>query len=199
MRHSRHDRACPGHRRLSCLTAAMLTPEVVDGRPSPAMTMLVPERPDDLGAQMVRAALAKVPELDPHDIDDLMLGCSEPAGTSGYNLARVVSVLAGFDHLPGPRSTATAPRACRPAGWRCTRSRPARETCSSPPGSRRAARPQGHRRRHAGHPQRRLRRRGGQDRRPRPGRLRLVRSARRRRAARHLHHDGPDGREPGAS
>ena len=30
-----------------------------------------------------------------------MLGCSEPAGTSGYNLARVVSVLAGLDHLPG--------------------------------------------------------------------------------------------------
>ena len=58
-------------------------------------------RPDDLGAQMVTAALAKVPELDPRDIDDLMLGCSEPAGTSGYNLARVVSVLAGFDHLPG--------------------------------------------------------------------------------------------------
>jgi acetyl-CoA C-acetyltransferase len=58
-------------------------------------------RPDDLGAQMVQAALAKVPELDPRDIDDLMLGCSEPAGTSGYNLARVVSVLAGFDHLPG--------------------------------------------------------------------------------------------------
>ena len=58
-------------------------------------------RPDDLGAQILQAALAKVPELDPRDIDDLMLGCSEPAGTSGYNLARVVSVLAGFDHLPG--------------------------------------------------------------------------------------------------
>ena len=58
-------------------------------------------RPDDLGALVVKAALAKVPELDPRDIEDLMLGCSEPAGTSGYNLARVVSVLAGFDHLPG--------------------------------------------------------------------------------------------------
>ena len=58
-------------------------------------------RPDDLGAQMVKAALGKVPALDPRDIDDLMLGCSEPAGTAGYNLARVVAVLAGFDHLPG--------------------------------------------------------------------------------------------------
>ena len=58
-------------------------------------------RPDDLAVQIVAAALAKVPQLDPCDIDDLMLGCAEPAGTSGYNLARVVSVLAGFDHLAG--------------------------------------------------------------------------------------------------
>ena len=58
-------------------------------------------RSDDLAAQIVTAALAKVPQLDPSDIDDLMLGCAEPAGVSGYNLARVVSVLAGFDHLPG--------------------------------------------------------------------------------------------------
>ena len=37
-------------------------------------------RPDDLTAQMVHAALAKVPALDPHDIDDLMLGCGLPGG-----------------------------------------------------------------------------------------------------------------------
>lgn len=58
-------------------------------------------RPDDLVVQMVHAALAKVPELDPSVIDDLMLGCGQPAGESGHNLARVVSVMAGFDHLPG--------------------------------------------------------------------------------------------------
>ncbi|MBL7501988.1 acetyl-CoA C-acetyltransferase [Frankia sp. CNm7] len=58
-------------------------------------------RPDDLVAQMVRAALAKVPELDPREIDDLMLGCGQPAGASGFNLARVVAVLTGMDHLPG--------------------------------------------------------------------------------------------------
>jgi acetyl-CoA C-acetyltransferase len=58
-------------------------------------------RPDDLTVQMVRAALAKVPELDPHEIDDLVLGCGQPAGESGHNLARVVAVLAGMDHLPG--------------------------------------------------------------------------------------------------
>ncbi|MCR1784897.1 acetyl-CoA C-acetyltransferase [Nocardioides carbamazepini] len=58
-------------------------------------------RPDDLAAQMVRAALAKVPELDPREVDDLMLGTAQPAGEGGYNLGRAVGVLAGMDHLPG--------------------------------------------------------------------------------------------------
>jgi len=58
-------------------------------------------RPDDLATQMVAAALAKVPELDPTDIDDLMLGCGQPAGQSGFNIARVVAVQLGYDFLPG--------------------------------------------------------------------------------------------------
>jgi len=58
-------------------------------------------RPDDLAAQMVTAALAKVPQLDPADISDLMLGCGLPGGEQGFNMARVVTVLAGYDHLPG--------------------------------------------------------------------------------------------------
>lgn len=58
-------------------------------------------RPDDLAMQMVHAALAKVPQLDPVDVVDLMLGCAQPAGESGHNLARVVAVQLGFDHLPG--------------------------------------------------------------------------------------------------
>ncbi len=58
-------------------------------------------RPDDLTVQMLRAALAKVPELDVRDIVDLHLGVGQPAGESGYNLGRVVAVQAGMDHLPG--------------------------------------------------------------------------------------------------
>src|SRR3954471_10095887 len=58
-------------------------------------------RADDLTVQMINAALANVPELDPSMIDDLMLGCGQPAGESGHNLARVIAVLAGMDHLPG--------------------------------------------------------------------------------------------------
>jgi acetyl-CoA C-acetyltransferase len=62
---------------------------------------LVNMRPDDLTVQIVRAALEKVPALNPHQIDDLILGCGQPAGESGYNLARVIAVQLGFDFLPG--------------------------------------------------------------------------------------------------
>lgn len=62
-------------------------------------------RPDDLTVQMVRAALDKVPELDPKDITDLMLGCGLPGGEQGFNLGRNVSVLLGYDHLPGTTIT----------------------------------------------------------------------------------------------
>ncbi|NGO70925.1 acetyl-CoA C-acetyltransferase [Streptomyces boncukensis] len=58
-------------------------------------------RPDDLTAGIVRTALDKVPELDPADIDDLMLGCGLPGGEQGHNLGRVVAVQLGMDHLPG--------------------------------------------------------------------------------------------------
>ena len=58
-------------------------------------------RPDDLTVQMVRAALGKIPELDVADIDDLVLGCGQPGGESGFNMGRVVAVLAGLDHVPG--------------------------------------------------------------------------------------------------
>jgi acetyl-CoA C-acetyltransferase len=62
-------------------------------------------RPDDLTAQMVRAALDKVPELDRADVDDLMLGCGLPGGQQGFNMGRVVSVLLGMDQLPGTTIT----------------------------------------------------------------------------------------------
>ncbi|GGK09604.1 acetyl-CoA acetyltransferase [Streptomyces camponoticapitis] len=58
-------------------------------------------RPDNLTATIIQAALAKVPELDPHDIDDLMLGCGLPGGEQGHNLGRIVAVQMGMDHLPG--------------------------------------------------------------------------------------------------
>jgi acetyl-CoA C-acetyltransferase len=62
-------------------------------------------RPDDLTAQMVRAALDKVPNLDPREIDDMYLGCGLPGGESGYNMGRVVATLLGYDHLPAATIT----------------------------------------------------------------------------------------------
>jgi len=58
-------------------------------------------RADDLAAATVRAALAAVPALDPHTIDDIMLGCAQPAGEQGYGMARVVAVMLGLDDVPG--------------------------------------------------------------------------------------------------
>ncbi|MCX6465850.1 MAG: acetyl-CoA C-acetyltransferase, partial [Pseudonocardiales bacterium] len=52
-----------------------------------------------------RAALDQVPQLDPGQIDDLMLGCGLPGGEQGYNMARVVAVLLGHDTLPGTTVT----------------------------------------------------------------------------------------------
>ena len=65
-------------------------------------------RPDDLVAQMIRAALDEVPQLDPATIDDLQLGCAIPEGHQGGNLARTVAVRLGLDTVPG----ATVTRFC---------------------------------------------------------------------------------------
>jgi acetyl-CoA C-acetyltransferase len=62
-------------------------------------------RGDDLTVQMVAAALAKVPQLDPAEISDLILGCGLPGGEQGYNMARVVAVMLGYDTLPGTTIT----------------------------------------------------------------------------------------------
>jgi acetyl-CoA C-acetyltransferase len=62
-------------------------------------------RSDNLTTTIVRAALDKVPQLDPSDVDDLMLGCGLPGGEAGFNMARVVAVLLGYDNLPGTTLT----------------------------------------------------------------------------------------------
>ena len=62
---------------------------------------LVDCRPDDLGAAVVRTALDKVPQLAPESIDDIVLGCAQPSGEQGHNLARVVAVLLGLRNVPG--------------------------------------------------------------------------------------------------
>jgi acetyl-CoA C-acetyltransferase len=58
-------------------------------------------RPDDMSAQIVRALMAKVPDVQSSDVEDLIMGCGQPAGEAGFNIARVVAVLAGLDGVPG--------------------------------------------------------------------------------------------------
>src|SRR5579863_6083063 len=62
---------------------------------------LVDMRPDDLTALVVREVLAKLPELDPQSVEDLIVGCGQPAGESGFNVARVAALLAGLPDCPG--------------------------------------------------------------------------------------------------
>jgi len=62
---------------------------------------LVDMRPDDLTALVVTEVLSKVPQLNPQSVEDLILGCGQPAGESGFNIARVVAVLAGLSDVPG--------------------------------------------------------------------------------------------------
>ena len=62
---------------------------------------LVDHRGDDLAALVIRAALADVPALKPSEVEDLILGCAQPAGEQGYNMARPVTLLAGLNQAAG--------------------------------------------------------------------------------------------------
>jgi acetyl-CoA C-acetyltransferase len=62
---------------------------------------LTSTRPDDLLAQIVTAVLAKVPQLEPSQVEDLIVGCGLPGGEQGFNIARVVAVTLGLDGVPG--------------------------------------------------------------------------------------------------
>jgi acetyl-CoA C-acetyltransferase len=62
---------------------------------------LIECRPDDLSAGIVQSLLAKVPALDPGEVEDVIWGTASPAGEGGHNLARVVALLSGLDGSPG--------------------------------------------------------------------------------------------------
>jgi len=66
-------------------------------------------RPDDLAAIAIRGALARVPQLDAKEIDDVILGCAMPEGEQGMNVARIASLRAG---LPVEVSAMTINRFC---------------------------------------------------------------------------------------
>ncbi|MBO9596929.1 MAG: thiolase family protein [Cohnella sp.] len=53
-------------------------------------------RPEDLGAAVLREAVARVPGLTPEDVDDVVFGCAMPEGEQGLNVARHIVLHAGF-------------------------------------------------------------------------------------------------------
>ncbi|MGH9274312.1 MAG: beta-ketoacyl synthase N-terminal-like domain-containing protein, partial [Acidimicrobiales bacterium] len=58
-------------------------------------------RPDDLAGFIIKALLEKTPQLDPQRVEDVILGCGQPGGEAGYNVARVAALLAGMPDVPG--------------------------------------------------------------------------------------------------
>jgi acetyl-CoA acyltransferase len=66
-------------------------------------------RPDELAAIAIKGALGRVPQLDPKEIEDVILGCAMPEGEQGMNVARIASLRAG---LPEEVSALTINRFC---------------------------------------------------------------------------------------
>ena len=56
-------------------------------------------RPDDLSAQVLTDLMSKVPAVTPDHIDDLLMGCGQPAGESGHNIGRATAVLGTHTHV----------------------------------------------------------------------------------------------------
>src|SRR5450631_4929566 len=70
---------------------------------------LAQTRPDELAGQVIAALLARVPQIKPADVEDLVLGCAMPEGEQGLNIARVAGFLGG---LPQETSAMTINRFC---------------------------------------------------------------------------------------
>src|SRR5438105_11831491 len=66
-------------------------------------------RPEDLAAHCIKDVLRKTPQLDPAEIGDVVLGCAQPHGMQGSNIARVSALLAG---LPASVPGTTVNRFC---------------------------------------------------------------------------------------
>ena len=66
-------------------------------------------RPDELAAIAIKGALERVPQIDPKEIEDVILGCAMPEGEQGMNVARIASLRAG---LPVEVSALTINRFC---------------------------------------------------------------------------------------
>jgi acetyl-CoA acetyltransferase family protein len=90
--------------REAVIVASSRTPLAKSGRGSFNIT-----RPDDLAAHAIRHVIGKVAGLDPKEIEEVILGCGQPHGASGHNIARVAALRAG---LPTSVAGLTVNRFC---------------------------------------------------------------------------------------
>ena len=90
--------------REAVIVASSRTPLAKSHRGSFNMT-----RPDDLAAHCIRDVLGKVPQIDAREIEDVILGCGQPHGAQGHNVARVAALRAG---LPVTTPGVTVNRFC---------------------------------------------------------------------------------------
>src|SRR6266571_2316432 len=90
--------------REAVIVASSRTPLAKSHRGSFNMT-----RPDDLAAHCIRHALGKVPQLGKEEVEEVILGCGQPHGPQGHNIARVAALRAG---LPVTTSGVTVNRLC---------------------------------------------------------------------------------------
>jgi acetyl-CoA acetyltransferase family protein len=90
--------------RDAVIVASSRTPLAKSHRGSFNMT-----RPDDLAAHCIRHVLSKIPDLDAEEVEEVVIGCGQPHGPAGHNVARVAALRAG---LPVTTAAATVNRYC---------------------------------------------------------------------------------------
>src|SRR5262245_28906296 len=91
-------------RREAVIVESLRTPLAKSFRGSFNLT-----RPDELAAHVIREVVKKASALDPAEIEDVILGCAQPHGMQGTNVARVAAVRAG---LPVSVAATTVNRFC---------------------------------------------------------------------------------------
>ena len=60
--------------------------------------LLSATRPDDMAAEVIKAAIQRVPGLQPKTIDDVLIGCAMPEAEQGMNVARIAALRAGLPY-----------------------------------------------------------------------------------------------------
>jgi acetyl-CoA acyltransferase len=89
-------------------------------------------RPDEMAASVIQELLKRTPNLDPAQIEDVVIGCAFPEGEQGLNMARMIALRAGLpDSVPRRRSTVIVHRACSPLRMWRTRSNRVRSKSAS--------------------------------------------------------------------